>query len=114
MYGALSAVVVGTYAVSVVLLQALLRPVTSGSELAVAGSTLVVVALFQPLRSRIQGAVDRRFYRSRYDAARTLDAFTARLRRDVDIDSVRADLLGVVGDTIRPAHASVWLRRAKG
>ncbi len=109
-YGAVSAALVATYLGAAVLFQAVLRPLTSGSELAVAGSTLLVVALFQPFRSRIQGAVDRRFYRSRYDAARTLDAFGLRLRNEVDLDSVRADLLDVVRDTVRPAHASVWLR----
>ena len=109
-YGTLTAALVATYVSGVVLSQNLLRPFTSGSEVAVAGSTLLVVALAAPLRRRIQGAVDRRFYRSRYDAARTLDAFGARLRDEVDLDSVRADLLGVVGETLRPAHASVWLR----
>jgi hypothetical protein len=109
-YGAATALLVGTYAVAVVLFQTLLRPLTGGSDIAVAASTLLVVALFQPVRRRVQDAVDRRFYRSRYDAARTLDAFSARLRGDVELESVRGDLLGVVGDTIRPAHASVWLR----
>jgi len=109
-YGAVSATLVATYFGTVILLHALLRPFTSGSDLAVAGSTLLVVALFQPVRSRIRDAVDRRFYRSRYDAVRTLDAFGARLRDDVDLDSVRADLIDVVNDTIRPAHAGVWLR----
>lgn len=109
-YGAVSALLLATYFGAVIVLQALLRPFTSGSELAVAGSTLLVVALFQPLRRRIQDAVDRRFYRSRYDGARTLDGFTARLRNDVELESVRADLLGVVADTVRPSHASVWLR----
>lgn len=111
-YGAVSAVLATTYIVGVIVLQSALRPLTSGSELAVAGSTLVVVALFQPLRRRVQNAVDRRFYRARYDAARTLDAFTARLRDEVDLAAVRADLLDVIGDTMRPAHASVWLREA--
>lgn len=109
-YGAVSVVLLGTYAAAIVLFQALLRPFTAGSDLAVAISTLLVVALFQPVRRRVQNGVDRRFYRSRYDAARTLDAFTARLRNEVDIDSVRTDLLEVIGDTVRPAHASVWLR----
>lgn len=109
-YGAVSALLLATYFGAVIVLQALLRPFTSGSELAVAGSTLLVVALFQPLRRRMQDAVDRRFYRARYDAARTLDAFGVRLRNEVDVDSLRADLLGAVGDTVRPAHASVWLR----
>ncbi len=79
-YGALSTTLLLTYAAAVVVLQAVLRPITSGSEVAVAASTLVVVALFQPLRRRIQDLVDRRFYRSRYDAARSLDAFTVRMR----------------------------------
>ena len=109
-YGALSATLAATYSGGVILLQAFLRPITSGSELAVAVSTLSVVALFQPLRSRIQAAVDHRFYRSRYDAQRTLDAFSARLRDQVELDAVRADLVGVVHQTIRPSHASVWLR----
>jgi hypothetical protein len=109
-YGAVSAMLVGTYAGGVVLLQALLRPFTAGSDLAVAASTLLVVALFQPIRRRVQDLVDRRFYRSRYDAARTLDAFTARLRNEVELDAVRADLLGAVAETVRPQHASVWLR----
>lgn len=106
-YGAVSAILLATYAAGVVLLQSLLRPFTAGSDLAVAVTTLVIVALFQPVRRRVRDFVDRRFYRSRYNAARTLDAFTARLRDQVDIDSVRADLLGAVGETMRPAHASV-------
>jgi hypothetical protein len=112
-YGLLSAALAATYFAGVVVLQAALRPLTGGSEVAVALSTLSVVALFAPLRRRIQAAVDRRFYRSRYDAARTLDAFGVRLRNEVDLDSVRADLLDVVGDTLRPAHASLWLREAR-
>jgi hypothetical protein len=111
-YGLVSATLVVTYLGTVLLLQTLLRPFTSGSELAVAGSTLAVVALFQPLRRRIQETVDRRFYRSRYDAARTLDTFAARLRNQVELDALRAELLRVVGETVRPAHASLWLRRS--
>jgi hypothetical protein len=113
-YGVASAVLASTYAAGVVLFQALLRPVTGGSEIAVAASTLLVVALFQPLRSRVQQLVDRRFYRSRYDAARTLDAFTTRMRDQVDIDAVRDDVLEVVETTLTPAHAGFWLRGAKG
>jgi hypothetical protein len=109
-YGATTATLLGLYAVIVLIALALLRPVTQGSELAVAVSTLAVASLIQPVRSRIQHGVDRRFYRSRYDAARTLDAFGTRLRNEVDIDALRRDLVDVVRDTMEPAHASVWLR----
>jgi len=109
-YGTLSATLAATYAATVLLLGALLRPLTSGSEVSVAVSTLATLAVVQPLRRRIQGAVDRRFYRSRYDAVRTLDAFSVRLRDEVDLDAVRADLVAAVRDTVQPAHASLWLR----
>jgi hypothetical protein len=112
-YGAVSATLAATYVAAVVLLQALLRPATGGSEGAFALSTLLVVALFQPIRRRAQDAVDRRFYRARYDAARAIDALSARLRGDVELDSVRADLVVVIHETIHPAHASVWLRRRR-
>lgn len=109
-YGALSAMLLGTYVFSVLVLTALVRPITGSGDLAVAVSTLAVLALFQPLRARIQRAVDRRFYRARYDAARTIDRFGARLREQVDLDQLRGELIGVVDETIKPAHASLWLR----
>jgi hypothetical protein len=109
-YGATTAGIAAAFFIGIILLQALLHPITGGSELAVAMSTLVSVALFQPLRGRMQDAVDRRFYRSRYDAARTLDAFSVRLRDEVDLDAVRAELVAAVTETVKPAHTSVWLR----
>ena len=112
-YGALSAVIGTSYFVLVVMLQAILRPITGGSEIAVAASTLAVIAVVQPLRRRIQAAVDRRFYRSRYDAARALDTFATRLRDEVDLETVRGDIVAVVADTVQPRHASLWLRRQR-
>jgi hypothetical protein len=109
-YGALSLTIALTYWLFVLVLQSALRPVTGGSELAVAASTLVTLALVQPLRSRIQRAVDHRFYRRRYDAAEALDAFSARLRDEVALETVRADLLHAVGQTVQPVSASLWLR----
>ncbi|HEY8860953.1 MAG TPA: hypothetical protein VIN37_02520 [Candidatus Limnocylindria bacterium] len=109
-YGATTGAIALAFFGGIVLLQAVLRPVTSGSELAVAISTLVSFALFQPLRGRVQRAVDRRFYRAKYDAEHTVDAFAARLRGDVDLDSLRVELLDAVADTLQPAHASVWIR----
>lgn len=113
-YFALTLVLGSVYVATVLGAQALLGPLTGGNEVGVAASTLLVVALFRPLRRRIQGTVDRRFYRSRYDSQRTLDAFAARLRDEVDLDDVRVQLLAAVHATVQPRGASVWFRQERG
>jgi hypothetical protein len=110
-YGLLSALLIGVYTGLVFLLGRLLDPATGDSALAVAASTLAVAALFQPARRRIQAVVDRRFNRARYDAVRTVEGFSARLRNQVDLDALNAELLAVVDQTMQPTSASLWLRR---
>jgi hypothetical protein len=110
-YGSLTVVLGGAYVGLVLVGQAVFSSFAGGSNLAIAVSTLVVAALFLPLRSRVQHVVDRRFYRRRYDAQRTLDGFGVRLRGPVELERLGADLQSVVHDTMQPAHVSVWLRQ---
>ena len=111
-YGLLSVVLGLGYAGGVLLGRQVLGGLTGTSSLAVAGSTLAMASLFQPLRRRIRNAVDRRFNRRRYDAAKTIQAFSARLRDELDLDTLSAELLGVVEQTMQPTTASLWLRPA--
>ena len=109
-YGATTAAIGVAFVTGIVILQSAFRPITGGSEVAVAASTVLCFVLFQPIRRATQSAVDRRFYRARYDAALTLDHFASELASEVDLDAVRASLVAAVNETVRPAHASMWLR----
>jgi hypothetical protein len=112
-YGALTAALVAVYFGGVATTQAIFRAFTGQEQqpqLAIVVSTLLIAALFNPLRRRIQAFIDRRFYRRKYDAARTLADFSTRLRNETDLDALNAELVGVVRETMQPAHVSLWLR----
>jgi hypothetical protein len=112
-YGLLTAMLLGVYFGGVTATQALFRALTGQEQLpqyAVVASTLVIAALFNPLRRRIQSFIDRSFYRRKYDAAKTLEGFSIKLRDETDPEALRGDLVGVVRETMQPAHASLWLR----
>jgi hypothetical protein len=110
-YGTLTGILALVYVGSIIAFQALLRGLFhQNSDVAIVVSTLVIAALFQPLRKRIQAIIDRRFYRRKYDAARTLAAFSATLRHEVDLEQLREDLVAVVQETMQPTFVSLWLR----
>ncbi|MGH3144563.1 MAG: hypothetical protein ACRDTR_02055, partial [Rubrobacter sp.] len=112
-YGSLTAMLLAAYLGGVATTQAIFRALTGQEQqpqLAVVASTLVIAALFAPLRRRVQSFIDRRFYRSKYDARKTLEAFSTRLRDKTDLDALDGDLVGVVREAMQPAHVSLWLR----
>ncbi len=112
-YGSLSAMLVALYFGGVAITQAIIQALTGREDLpqlAIVASTLVIAALFNPLRRRIQSFIDRRFYRRKYDAAKTLEAFSVKLRDETDLGALSNDLVGVVRETMQPEHASLWLR----
>ena len=110
-YGSLTAALALVYVGGVVSLQYAFRALTgSESQIAIVASTLTIAALFVPLRRRVQGFVDRLFYRRKYDAAKTLETFTSKLRNETDLDTLGEDLAGVVRETVQPTHVSLWMR----
>ena len=122
-YGALTALLAAGYFGAILLLQGIGSVVYhvpfraligQESQLATVAATLVIAALFTPLRRRLQSFIDRRFYRRKYDTRKTLEAFSAQLRNETDLDALSADLVDVVRETIQPAHVTLWLRRPDG
>jgi len=112
-YGSLTASLVLLYFGGVVLLQYAFRALTGQeSQLAVVASTLIIAALFNPLRTRLQAFIDRRFYRRKYDAAKTLAGFSSKLSSETDLEALSDDVTAVVRETVQPAHTSLWLRPA--
>jgi hypothetical protein len=112
-YGSLTATLLAVYFGGVATIQAVFRFLTGQEQqpqLAVVVSTLAIAALFNPVRRRIQSFIDRRFYRSKYDARKTLEAFSSQLRDETDLEALNDDLVGIVRETMQPAHASLWLR----
>jgi hypothetical protein len=109
-YGTLTTALLAVYVGAILVLRVVLSPVTGDNDLAVAGSTLAVAALFRPARARIQVVVDRRFYRRKYDATQTLNAYSNQLRHEVDLDEVGTSLCSVVARSVQPSHMSLWLR----
>jgi hypothetical protein len=109
-YSALTAILGAVYFALVLVLQFVFNPLARQSDLAIAGSTLAVAALFRPARTRIQGFIDRRFFRARYDAARTIEKFSERLTERIGLETLNAELIGVIKETLQPEHVSLWLR----
>jgi hypothetical protein len=113
-YGALTAGLTAAYLLTVTILQGLLRPFAGRSDLTVAGSTLLVAAMFRPGRARMQAFIDRRFYHRKYDARQTQERFSARLRDEIDLEALSKELVSLVGDVMQPKHVSLWLRETRG
>jgi hypothetical protein len=114
-YGSLTAMLIGLYFGGIVMLQRLFVALTGEkSTLAVVASTLAIAALFNPLRRRTQAFIDRRFYRRKYDARKTLEAFSAQLRNETDLAALSNDFIGVVRETMQPEHVTLWLRPGPG
>ena len=109
-YGSLTAVLAAAYVGLVFSLQGLLAPITAESDLAIAASTLAVAALFRPLRGRVQGFIDRRFYRRKFDIQQTLEEFSNHLRDEVDLTALSSRLTAVIADTMQPSHVSLWVK----